>query len=43
MFTLDEMEIAAPVYATVTEKLLSVELEDGRTIPVTNYEKRDAL
>ncbi len=34
MFTLDEMEIAAPINATVTDKLLSVELKDGRIISV---------
>ena len=38
MFTLDEIKIAPPVHATVTEKLLSVELEDGRIISVpTNW------
>jgi len=41
MFTLDEMKIAPPVTATVTEKLLSVELEDGRIISVpTNWSPR---
>ena len=41
MFTLDEMEIAAPINAVVTDKLLSVELKDGRIISVpTNWYPR---
>ena len=41
MFTLDEIKIAPPVNATVTKKLLSVELEDGRVISVpTNWSPR---
>ena len=41
MFTLDEIKIAPPVNATVTEKSLSIELEDGRIISVpTNWSPR---